>query len=517
MIKLLLVDDKKDEREGIKNLINWSSKDIQIVAEAQNGLEGLELAKELKPDIIISDIIMPLMDGIKMVENIKNILPDIRVIFISCYEEIKFAISAIQLNASAYILKPIISSELLDAINKVVQSLGKNNDNNKEIMFLNKNINLLRKNYLETLLAEEKDDNEEPDLDLFDINLIGKYINIFIIEIDNYYDIVSNNSDAEIIKTLKQQSAEVLEVIKKEKNRFIIFFCSSNCEEQYYLEACSKFKDSLSYLDFQITIGIGIFVDNLMHIASSYQSALNALKYKFYRGKNKIIFATEVQSISQESHIEINIDYINKSLKEALLSIHNEKIDDLINQTFTSEINLSQNYIKSICITILNFTSLLLIEMNASMSDVFDKENILYEKVLNFETILDIRQWLKNILYCVQDFIKNQKNSKNNRIVQEIKAFLEKNYNVHLKQEDIAQVVSLSSTYANNIFKNETGMSFLNYQIKLRMEKAKELLADPKMKIYEISEQVGYWNKPYFSVLFKQYTGLTPKEYREKF
>lgn len=512
MLKVLIVDDKKDERQGIIDTVNWSSVGMEIAGQASNGIEGVEAAKTILPDIIISDIIMPQMDGIKMAEQIRVFLPNVRIIFISCYEEMKFARAAIKLSASGYVLKPVIVSELLDALNNAVMSI---HPEHKTVELSSGYIEMIKENALRRLFVRHDTKDFKENFKLFGITDEQILYQVFVVAIESVCD---EKISERIILELGKLSRLL------NKNILGPAYCSSTQIAGIFIGGISHkeidglFTTLIQNIETDITAAIGIEVNTIEQITESYGTALKALEYKFFKGKNKIIFWDESeQETPLLSEKNLDIDFVNSNLKSTILSKDSTQIDLFLDRIFLPRKNASKEYFKVISGTIINMIYFLAKDMNLQFEEFLPDSINVYDKLNEFDTADEIKTFIKEILTAFNSNINSLNNTRNIRIVEEIKAFLEKNYNVHLKQEEISAVVFLSPLYANCIFKNITGYSFLDYQVKLRIEKAKELLKDPKYKIYEISEAIGYWNKPYFSILFKKYTGMTPKEYRNKF
>jgi len=150
------------------------------------------------------------------------------------------------------------------------------------------------------------------------------------------------------------------------------------------------------------------------------------------------------------------------------------------------------------------------------MAHIFGKEALPWNKLAKFETIPDVKQWIVNILSAAKEYLDNQQDRRYRTIVSDIRHIIEQEYATIQNVEDIVRSLFISSSYANRIFKQHEGMSLFEYLVKVRMEQARNMLEDPYRKIYEISESVGYVSKSYFSSLFKETTGMTPKQYRDR-
>jgi len=155
-------------------------------------------------------------------------------------------------------------------------------------------------------------------------------------------------------------------------------------------------------------------------------------------------------------------------------------------------------------------------EINCTFDDVLGDGVLVWNKLLKFETIADVKQWMTNIFAAIIETVNLKKKSKNQMIVDKIIEIMNEKYSEDLTTKELSKVIFISPNYIGAIFKEETGIGILTFLTKLRMEKAEEMLKDPNMKVYEIAQKVGYNNTPYFSTIFRDYTGMAPSEYRER-
>lgn len=536
MLKLLIVDDKPSEREGIKNIIDWKEAAIEIVGEAENGLEGIEKARSLKPDIIITDVVMPKADGFKMIEEIKKFLPDIKVIFISCFDNFNFVKSAIDVNAMGYVLKPIIASELFATINKVagihLKEMQKRKEKEDLLRRLRESLPILREQFVKDIIYNTCNDEEE----LWNKNEFlqlgfkpGKFLTM-IIEI-NDYDIKMKDTTEEkkqikcmeikefissICKTYKHELTFYITNI--DNSRFVVIFNFTDIQCFNIEDFSEKLKnDIFEKFQFEITICISSTVDYITGLGRCYQESCDALKFKSFLGSNYVIKYSDIYSgnISDVKFQSFNTTEIHREIKYLLMTGDPKEIDLFIENLFrVNNQKMDYQYIQYICISIIYYIQINLIEMNESLSNIFDDEFTISKKFLKYKTITDIKQWLKNAIRSVSSCLNEKSNSKNKKVIEIMKEFIYNHYAEDLSVSDIAREVYLSPCYANYVFKKETGKTLIEFLTEIRIEKAKHLLKNSLLKVYEISEKVGYKNNSYFCAVFKERCGITPLEYR---
>jgi len=215
----------------------------------------------------------------------------------------------------------------------------------------------------------------------------------------------------------------------------------------------------------------------------------------------------------------VNITELYREIKALLKDDNDKEVNDFINRYLGEGIETgmeSESYIKSMVFFIINSLQINLVEANLSFNNVFGDEKSIWEKLNDFNSIVNIKQWLYNIFSAVKIQMEYKKDSGNIALVNKIKEIIHNHYNEEISVSQIAQSIFFSARQANNIFQQEEGISIFEYLIKYRIDIAKDLLTNTPMHIYEVANKVGYTNIPHFRVLFQKYTGILPKEFRKQ-
>ncbi|SFJ55125.1 Helix-turn-helix domain-containing protein [Paenibacillus sp. UNC496MF] len=538
-LKLLIVDDKPAEREGIRDIFNWGSIGIHIVGEAENGREGIEKARQLLPDIIITDIVMPQFDGFKMIEEIRTFLPDIKVIFMSCFDNFNFVKSAIDLDAMGYVLKPVISGELLATVSKVtgihIRELERRKEEEDLLRRLRESLPILREQfYKDILIGKFESSHEVWDKNKFlDARLMPGQFIVMMTELDSSGGKLGESS--EISKQLlHMQVAECIEKICMElglgssfcitamdKARFaIILNHSEESAKDFTTEALAdKLKSGIySQFGLELAIGVSSSTTDILQIGRRYQEACDALKFKSYLGANQTINYTDIYSDSSPNELNtFNAVAVQNELKYLLKTGERSDISKFVDELFHHDRDeMNRQYIQFVCISVISYIQMHLIELNESLSSIFDNEFIVFEKISQMHTIPELQQWLKSLIESVSLHLNSKHHKKNKKVIDTILAFMEGHYFEELSVPSIASKVYLSPCYTNYIFRKETGETLMEHLAGIRIEEAKKLLRGSLLKVYEISEKVGYKNNSYFSTVFKERCGMTPLEYRDR-
>lgn len=532
MYNMLIVDDNPRDRNGIQRIIDWKQMGINIMGACANGKQAMEQIEELKPHIVLTDIAMPVMNGIEMAKQLKQNHPDIKLIFMSCYDDFDFARSAIDLDVYGYVLKPIIAEELEKAVVKVLgrYELEYTRDRDREIMLrqIAESLPIVQEQFLRELLFGIYNSNEEirNRMDFLQMNVADSAtIATLAIEINDYDNLIRDmdvTAQYLLVYSLKKaiytlQNIPRRYVVQISDRMFAVLLFDNNSSG--FLDAAVAIHEILVETPgINVTIGISDVSNNLSDIPRLYRQSVEALRTKFYWKGSPIIPFEEIDE-KQYNRDEKTIDLgdLYKEV-EALISYgDSDDIHEFIYKYFGDENSTKpEELVKGLTFSVVNIMQMILSQKGQSFSNILGSETAIWEKLIRFETIVDIRQWIYNIFMAVKEYLGAGNDQRNAKIAEDIKAIIKNSYSKALTVADIAQGVYLSPARANNIFKGQTGKTIFDYLIEHRMEKAKGLLKDPYSRIYLVAQQVGYVNKSHFSLLFKKYTGLTPSEYKER-
>lgn len=536
MLKLLVVDDERLDREGLLRQLDWDQYDIGTVLTANNGYEALEVIATEKPDIMLTDVKMPGMSGLQLAEKVRKAGYAVKIIFVSGYDDFDFVKNAIKLNAYEYILKPVDTEELIVSVSKAVTDILKERQQEEEKRTLLHQVNeskpLLRKKLLEELIygTADKDGLWEQIRHLELTLLPGKYM-VLLIEIDDFLLLKGNLPDTELDEKIENLQKDIrrysvssvqMESIRMEEARIVLLAgFPERCTEEAVLDLADNMgrgaiHEAAQKAGFSVTIGMGSVVDSLLEVHRSYGHCCAALMKKIFEGKGTILYS-EADSPMQSG--DINFENIDVELAKCLLNHDLARACHLLDYMFDrlEEQRVSDGrYIQNYCINIISRLQITLMDINEKVESVFGPGVILWEKLMKFETIVDIRQWMKNIFHAVIEYLVIKNESRSSKIIEEVARFVEQNYQREITLREIAEKLFYSPNYLGSIFKQETGHGFIEYLTEFRIRKAAELLGDPKLKTYEVAGMVGYKTIPSFIKQFKAVFGITPTEYRER-
>ena len=518
-MKLLIVDDEELTRNGLISALDWASMGIESVLTADDGLNGLAIAKKELPDILLCDVRMPRLNGIEMLEKILEFSPNIAAIFMSGYSDKEYLKSAIKLNAINYIEKPIDEKELESAIHQAIEMVLRLKRQNE---FEEANTNLIADSLAYNLTIPYLNCKNEVDSlsKLFLKHYSSdkfQHIITFIVKLEAASE--ASSELAYIYQNLRTTlSAKHLHIIYSEKRLFHLVYhvySETPMADSTVKWACEAMQDSFrGFGNFYITIGDQ--VKGIENAYKSYESAVILLQYSFFFKPGNILYNSIIEAksnslpfIFEDKQADYNRALTNNDLNSALSVL--ESIHFGINES----ISLMPNAVKSFYFELFNLlyqqrsrqklTPDLSIESNENIMDIMDScfcydvlHNILLEKTKAY-------------------FEDSNTNVSENKTIYLIKNYISTNYaNASLSVKDISDYAHLSVSYLCTFFKAETGTTLNQYITEFRIQKAKQLLVDPRNKVSEISSLVGYNDGNYFGKSFKKMVGLSPSEYREK-
>lgn len=532
MIKVLIVDDEINICNLICNIIDWNEIGLDVVGVAQNGLEAYSLIKQHEPDIVITDIKMPGLDGLELIK--KTIDEGIKTHFIilSGYKQFDYAHTAIKYGVKDYLVKPILKSELLDVISNLCQEIKYNSQKSIEFSRIMTDVSIsfgkLHKKFLSDIINGDLSSEDLTPAYVeseYHYKLTAGYFCIGIIHIDE-------NKMSRDDTNLDIQFSDILSA------EFVItcadFECIENKDELVFFTNYSKNNSasvsrSINYIFSNIkealksvsgcslTIGLGSEISSLQDIRKSYLLAVTAIKSRFMLGSDQIIRSSQI-SVSHEN--------IKPQISSEILRRFNGIIDGLnkeqcVNEAvamFSEYLDAYQAYpyfAPDIAVLIVNyFIESLMVNFSCKFS-ISNIKKQLHAKLSQCNTLNDLQAYIVfGVMRIIQEYFKIN-DERDIQIISAIKQYVHENYAGHIEIPEVASHVYLSPTYLGLLFKQQTGQTFSEYLTEVRMQKAKELLSDYKLSIKEISHRIGYKDIKYFSKLFKKTIGLKPTEYRK--
>jgi len=496
---LLLVEDEEYTRNGIVKSINWPELGIEKVYTAEDGFEGIEVARSCYPDIVLADIRMPRVNGLEMAKEIRQLSPHCALVFMSGYSDKDYLKSAIHLSAFDYVFKPIDLNELNDTLIKAIDHVKQNSENQSII-------SALKQQELSTLLIHDKANSD-------DIIGLWKQYNLPLGQNLLYYTVLIKQEYSRNTILLLKRIAHQLNVhlLIGQTEMFYLLHLIIRKEQPYIL---NQFIDSImNHLDKEKdnVIAVGIPVNNPLEIKDSFISARAAFDRRFYHHDNQLFMA---EKSAPAMDILYNPDH---EFKRLLLKNPDKARQWLIEQFEHirqydgTPIDVVRNWIFQIITEMYSYD---FYHVDETLNGPTDKAT-LWNIIVSLSSLDEAKDFvldiIDNLLYSYSG------NESCPFAVLEAKRYIHFNYaDPSLSLNDIAQHVNLSSTYLCSIFKESTNQTINQYLTNYRIHQAQLLLRSTSMHIYEVARASGYLNSSYFIKTFRKITGITPQEYRER-
>ncbi|WP_455717612.1 response regulator, partial [Anaerosporobacter sp.] len=504
MYKAVIIDDEQTVREGIQILLPWEDIGFTIIAEASNGEDGLEAVLNYQPEVVLVDVRMPGMTGLELISEARKAGYKGDFLILSGYSDFKYAKSAIRLGVKGYLLKPIDEEELLKYICDIRMELDQKQKEKEKAELLQsekkKNHVKARQNIIYNLLMKQET-----------IEVIEREIDKFGFDYsyNKFYVIVLNNDRFYMEEDYKEKIKLILFGLSRCEylvlgDRIAIIIKGDNLQKDMEQLIENNRRMKARYED-DFFVAVGQKVVCLKDICFSYECAQYLIERKFlFRKMNMIsmdLLSKQFENLKNNSHLELS-DCI--------------EIGDIVGIVDIVHCISSQcryKLMKESHIKVMTINNAILLINNLKTryighSDKLMDINSFTEEVNKAETIEEMELLVIEHFKKVSDKLGN---TGADNIVKRMEVFIQKNYNKDLKLETIAKMFGYNSAYLGKTYKKSSGESFNTTLDKVRITNAKELLQNTNLKVYQVSEKVGYYNIDYFYSKFKKYVGMTPK------
>lgn len=540
--KLLLVDDEPEVTEGLMMEIDWESCGFSEVKTAGNGKEAMELAEKMEPDVLITDISMPYMNGLELADWVKKMYPITRVVILTGHDEFEYAKQAINLQVEAYVLKPFSGSQLTETVLQVKQRMDEEREMRNNVELLQEHyrmtLPIVREKFLSSLITRHQSlASIREKANKYGMELEGEGYVVSVIsvlhsdkpeeELDPLHA-VSSIKDLDLklfsITNIASEiwSRQKLGKVFIHQDQVVLFTVSSKGKDEEVMEATQDaLKEILQsierFLRLPVMIGVGRFTRDIRSLKYSYEAAEVALDYRRILGINQIICIDDMEERVQEKLIfdEWKEQNLVRSIKvgteQELADVIDELFDDLARVHAPVPVHNFEHYLLEMVTAI--------IKLSKMLDDGTDKDPIFAVGILDqyqkLNTLNETKAWFTELCGKVRSRIASRRQHSYKHIVEEAIQFTKSNFNDReLSINVVCAHLHISTGYFSSLFKKEVKMTYGAYLLQLRMEAAKEYLRTTELKTFEIAEKVGFADPNYFSLCFKKYAGVSAKEYR---
>ena len=537
MYKILLVDDEILVRDAIRENIDWGKLDCELIGDCENGKQAVEFVKTHEVDIVLTDILMPYMDGMELSHFLHDNYPDILIVIFSGFGEFEYAKKAIQYNVSEYMLKPVTAMELTKVIGNMKEKLDSRKKEQRKMESLtqvsqdyHKNANVIRSKALDCLVKCTRDVQVSLDeLERMGITFQAASYRVAVFDIDTYSDMYQMDMD-------KQQESALMafvlfnvgdEIVVQEKagvvyqegnNRVCIIFAGNRTKEfsESIHRICHEIQEKVKeVIGLETSIGIGNWVRSPHELIYSYRLAAKAIDYRYLLGGN-LLFDMEEKKTDNSIFLINDLEILTESIKSGDRRLMEKTLGQIETEIKSALVEKSYAciYLQQVIRAIGNTCQ----SLSEEPEKIIAQREALLKAVTEQRMFSQAAALVEKYAQEVFDALQELNSSNGQRQGMLAMDYIQKNYmDPCLSLNSICSYLNISTSYFSTIFKEMTGETFIEVLTRVRMEKAKELLENTTMKNYEIAEKVGFSDPHYFGISFKKMTGKTPTEYaREK-
>lgn len=540
MLKLVIADDEVFVRFGIKSTIDWNTLGFDIVGDAEDGLKALEIARAVRPDVVLTDIMMPKMNGLELIKALKTEMPQTKIVVLSCYKDYEYVREAMQLwGAVDYLFKLTMQpEELVGVMTKVRNMIEEEQKIRRETTelrtHLNENWHAARNRLLNDVL-----DRSIVDADAIDarfrklrIPLAPRAFAAVCMVIDDYDTVVTQRNKFGDVKLLIFTICNVVEETLQNDGRGGAIFHRRDGEfgilvqeggeagafpermKRLLQQVLSTFR---KYLNISVSFGVGGIFRQFSDIPGAYGEAVAAAEYRMYSSGGTLHFAPADEPAGSKPQPYFD-GKAEQELRARLESGSPEQVQHFVFSmldTIREQRRLRPPLVYAELKEVMGTFSSVLRQHDGSLAELHDPDGQLpWEALSRLPTLAEIREWFGAFIVRYAAYLNELRERRYSRDISKAVRYIHDRYSESIRLKDVANHIHISETYLSSMFRKETGQYFTDYLNGCRIGKAKEMLKRGDRTVNEVSELVGYASLSYFSRVFKQLEGISPAEYK---
>ena len=529
LYRVLLVDDEEDIRVGISRKIDWAGLGFSLVGEAENGAEALEIAEQLRPDVVLTDIKMPFMDGLELCRRLTQQLPAAKMVVFSGFDEFEYARQAVGLNVSEYILKPIGAAELTAVLEKLRREIQAERAERKDVEILRRlyeeSLPVLRELFYTRLLDGQIRGRQVVERAArYEIDLSGKSWIAAIVHVDGPVAELSGSRDELILLSVQSffndhfslENCTVRQVLYRD-NLALIFSFQGEAPVYALLEELGRVCDlAKSYLGLNLTAGVGSSCEKAEDLYQSAEGARSALDYRVLVD-SRVIYIGDLEPGRSAT---LTFDEESERALSAAVKLGSEEdvlrvVDGLMAQVRAAGLDLPQCHY--FFLELVTCFLKLARAGGVEAEEVFGANFAGGVQVTDFASLEELSAWCRERSLRLRELLGRRRTASAGRTVEKAREFIAEHYaDPDLSVEMLCEHLHLSQAYFSTLFKRETGMGFTAYVTQVRMDAAAALLRETDEKTYLIAQKTGYSDPNYFSYVFKRQFGRSPSKFRSE-
>ena len=543
MLKIFLAEDEVIVRETIKRMIPWEELGFELVGEAADGEMALPLLIRQKPDLLITDIKMPFMDGLTLAKLAKKELPELKIVILSGYDDFNYAKQAINIGVEDYLLKPITKNALIERLSEIRSRYEHEKTQKEYYEKFQREMQAYEKNssrdFFEALVRGSMDMMEVyKKAEKLGVDIVAEAYNILIFTMNSEEDFSGQKEgysewEAESLEMLEEFFSGHPSAMLFRSNIFsygVLLKGQKESIKEITKECVGKIQGILKRKESKREwfLAVGQPVERLSQIKKSYHTASRAFSQRYLYVEN-ILYYDEMEMMEHRSGQadtndnaylkKVDVNALNPAILQKFLSNGiQEETENFVKDYFYAigqepmESLVFRNYvILNVRFSVITFLKGLGCDTEGMESE--NTEEILAESGKNIESAIAYAEKMVSQAITIRD---QNSGNKNRSILKTAVDFIESHYmEEEISLNTVANVANVSANHFSALFSQNMGQTFIEYLTSLRMNKAKELLRCTGMRSSEIAGEIGYKDAHYFSYLFKKTQGMTPSDYRK--
>lgn len=519
MFDLVIVDDKKAIRDGLKRFIKWDALGFHLAGDFSSATEAIRFIECENVDVLLTDIVMPEMDGLTLIKEAKLINPYIKVVVLSAYEKFEYARQVIRLGAYDYLTKPIS----LDRVKTLFRTLyGVLTDEQREMHRRKEFSTFAAEQFLNNLVNGFSGTSDEAirKAEQIGLDLKGDFCALRAVT-------APADAPADTEEMPSAFGTQLMEFLSGQMMSYGRIYCfrSSLGEisalfspsgeidakehiRQTWRDACDRFRK-------EIPFGVGQLGGDLSSIAESYLEAGKALEYHIIKKNAGVLFFDDIsKTLRGKSVVTAEIEKqlltdLSAADREALLA----RVTDILDGIRRVE-KMGTGALYDSCIEIILIIDKFMTGTMESRKDIEQGDFRAIRTLLKKEDADEIIDYMRQYIGDTCDLLMSNREKSTNYIIGKATRYIDAHYSEEITLNRLSEVVYVNPIYLSRLFKEKLGRNFIDYLTAVRIEHAKKLLSDLSLKIYDITAMVGYESRNHFGKVFKEITGMSPKEYR---
>lgn len=520
MTRIMIIDDEPLVRETLRTTIEWEKYDCEIIAEADDGKDAMEIYKNTLPDIIITDIVMTFTNGLDFISAVKAINSDVEIIILSGYDNFEYAQTALKYAVSAYLLKPIRNDAIIAEVLRCKEKIEKNKQLQTALLSeFNAHANsflfeLLQMNELSKPQLEELCDKHQ-------ISLPSDQYSVAVFQVDKIHSFNINSAFIQLRDVINYHISICKDYVLSavfEDNLVVLYVFSplsgTNDINAFLTHIQSYYKKSFEHT---VTVGVSGVFKNLAIVKRAYQQATTAIAQKAAFEPNSIIRYLDISFRPEQAVLTLNYDIINEIIN-CIKQGDTDKALNIINTYFDKVTDLKAVNIESVKNNILELVITLIqktIKNSTTISLIFNRDFFPAMELQSIEFFADIRNWTIDVIEKIGQYYDEYTPHSYSPTLNKALLYIQENYASKISTEDVAKKLLISTRTLSRLFLSETGKSFSEHLTEYRIKMAVHMIENTQYKIVDIAALVGYNSIQNFYKTFKKITGHNPTHYKQ--